>query len=45
MVNVHAAGGIKMMKAAVEGLEEGSAGGIRPEIIAVTQLHLQIRRL
>ena len=26
------------MKAAVEGLEEGSAGGIRPEIIAVTQL-------
>ena len=36
--NVHAAGGIKMMKAAVEGLEEGSAGGIRPEIIAVTQL-------
>ena len=38
MVNVHAAGGIKMMKAAVEGLEEGSAGGIRPEIIAVTQL-------
>ena len=31
MVNVHAAGGIKMMKAAVEGLEEGSAGGIRPQ--------------
>ena len=38
MVNVHAAGGIKMMKAAVEGLEEGASGGIRPEIIAVTQL-------
>ena len=38
MVNVHAAGGINMMKAAVEGLEEGSSGGIRPEIIAVTQL-------
>ena len=38
MVNVHAAGGIKMMKAAVEGLEEGAPCGERPEIIAVTQL-------
>ena len=38
MVNVHAAGGIKMMQAAVEGLEEGSEVGARPEIIAVTQL-------
>ncbi len=38
MVNVHAAGGIKMMKAAVEGLEEGAHCGERPEIIAVTQL-------
>lgn len=38
MVNVHAAGGIKMMRAAIEGLEEGSEGGERPEIIAVTQL-------
>ncbi|GAF66139.1 orotidine 5'-phosphate decarboxylase [Bacillus sp. TS-2] len=39
MVNVHAAGGIKMMKAALEGLEEGTAPGIqRPKLIAVTQL-------
>lgn len=38
MVNVHAAGGIRMMKAAVEGLEDGSTGAARPEIIAVTQL-------
>lgn len=38
MVNVHAAGGIRMMKAAVEGLEDGSTGAERPEIIAVTQL-------
>lgn len=39
MVNVHAAGGKKMMAAAIEGLEEGSAGkGRRPLCIAVTQL-------
>lgn len=39
MVNVHAAGGIKMMKAALEGLEEGTAPGRqRPKLIAVTQL-------
>lgn len=38
MVNVHAAGGIRTMKAAVEGLEDGSTGAARPEIIAVTQL-------
>ena len=38
MVNVHAAGGKKMMAAAIEGLEEGSAGGKRPLCIAVTQL-------
>ena len=38
MVNVHAAGGIEMMKAAVEGLEEGAAGAQRPLCIAVTVL-------
>lgn len=38
MVNVHAAGGVKMMKAAIEGLEEGSTFGERPKLIAVTQL-------
>ena len=39
MVNVHAAGGKKMMAAAIEGLEEGSSGkGRRPLCIAVTQL-------
>ena len=38
MVNVHAAGGKKMMAAALEGLEEGSVGGKRPLCIAVTQL-------
>jgi orotidine-5'-phosphate decarboxylase len=37
MVNCHAAGGIEMMKAAKQGLEEG-AKGKRPLIIAVTQL-------
>lgn len=37
MVNVHAAGGKKMMAAAVEGLEEGKPGN-RPLCIAVTQL-------
>ena len=37
MVNVHAAGGKKMMSAAIEGLEEGCSGK-RPLCIAVTQL-------
>ena len=38
MVNVHAAGGIDMMRAALEGLKEGRQDGTRPLIIAVTQL-------
>ena len=39
MVNVHAAGTIPMMKAAVEGLIEGTPEGMnRPLCIAVTQL-------
>jgi orotidine-5'-phosphate decarboxylase len=39
MVNVHAAGGKKMMEAALEGLEMGTpAGQKRPLLIAVTQL-------
>lgn len=39
MVNVHAAGGTKMMRAAWEGLAEGTpAGQERPLCIAVTQL-------
>ncbi|ANT56535.1 MULTISPECIES: orotidine-5'-phosphate decarboxylase [Bacillus] len=39
LVNVHAAGGKRMMQAAVEGLESGTpAGQNRPGIIAVTQL-------
>lgn len=40
ITNVHAAGGITMMKAALEGLEEGAkaAGYERPVLIAVTQL-------
>ncbi|WP_379967116.1 orotidine-5'-phosphate decarboxylase [Ectobacillus sp. sgz5001026] len=38
MVNVHAAGGSKMMQAALQGLEEGAAGRTRPICIAVTQL-------
>ncbi|MED3660342.1 orotidine-5'-phosphate decarboxylase [Ureibacillus sp. FSL K6-8385] len=37
LVNVHAAGGKRMMEAALEGLEEGSTGK-RPMLIAVTQL-------
>ena len=37
IVNLHAAGGIQMMKAALEGLEEGG-NGKRPLCIAVTQL-------
>lgn len=39
LVNVHAAGGIEMMRAAVEGLEEGKVQGKeRAKLIAVTQL-------
>lgn len=39
MVNVHAAGGSRMMKAALEGLEEGTrAGDRRPLLLGVTQL-------
>lgn len=38
MVNVHASGSIAMMKAAIEGLEEGSIDGKRPLCIAVTCL-------
>ncbi|PZG39526.1 orotidine-5'-phosphate decarboxylase [Listeria ivanovii] len=38
MVNVHAAGGKKMMEYAREGLEIGATGGKRPLLIAVTQL-------
>ncbi|WP_144548942.1 orotidine-5'-phosphate decarboxylase [Bacillus sp. X1(2014)] len=39
LVNVHAAGGIDMMQAALEGLDAGTpAGRKRPNCIAVTQL-------
>ncbi len=39
MVNVHVAGGSKMMEAAIEGLESGTRPGMqRPTCIAVTQL-------
>lgn len=39
LVNVHAAGGTDMMKAAAEGLEAGTAASLkRPHCIAVTQL-------
>ena len=38
IVNVHAAGGIPMMQAAIEGLEEGAIDGKRPLCIAVTIL-------
>jgi orotidine-5'-phosphate decarboxylase len=39
LVNVHAAGGKEMMRAALEGLDEGTAAGRkRPACIAVTQL-------
>ncbi len=38
IVNLHCAGGIAMMKAAIEGLEEGSVNGKRPLCIGVTQL-------
>lgn len=38
IVNLHAAGGSAMMKAAMEGLEEDAVNGKRPLCIAVTQL-------
>jgi orotidine-5'-phosphate decarboxylase len=39
LVNVHVAGGTKMMESAVEGLEAGTPAGMkRPHIIGVTQL-------
>ena len=38
ITNVHAAGGIAMMKAAIDGLKEGAQGGKTPLCIAVTQL-------
>lgn len=38
LVNVHCTGGIAMMKAALEGLEEGAVDGKRPLCIGVTQL-------
>ncbi len=38
MVNVHASGSIAMMKAALQGLEEGKTGDKRPLCIAVTCL-------
>ena len=38
MVNVHASGSIAMMKAAIEGLNEGAEGKTRPLCIAVTCL-------
>ena len=38
VVNVHVAGGSAMMKAAMEGLNEGAVNGKRPLCIAVTQL-------
>ncbi len=38
IVNVHCAGGIAMMKAAIEGLNEGAKDGKRPLCIGVTQL-------
>lgn len=39
MVNVHAAGGMSMMQAALEGLNKGAASsGVSPLLIAVTQL-------
>ena len=38
IVNVHASGGVAMMKAALQGLEEGKTGDKRPLCIAVTCL-------
>lgn len=37
LVNVHAAGGLEMMSAALKGLEDGTPNA-RPQLIAVTQL-------
>ena len=38
MINVHVSGSVAMMKAAIEGLEEGKTGDKRPICIAVTCL-------
>lgn len=38
ITNLHAAGGIKMMEAALKGLREGAGEGKMPKLIAVTQL-------
>lgn len=38
MVNVHASGSVAMMKAAIDGLQEGTMNGKRPLCIAVTCL-------
>lgn len=38
ITNLHAAGGIKMMEAALKGLREGAGEGKIPKLIAVTQL-------
>lgn len=38
MTNVHATGGLEMMKSALKGLSEGSIENPRPFLIAVTQL-------
>lgn len=39
MLNVHAAGGVRMMEEALEGLDKGTpAGKVRPSLISVTQL-------
>ncbi len=38
ITNVHAAGGVKMMAAALKGLREGAGEGNVPKLIAVTQL-------
>ncbi len=38
IVNLHCAGGVAMMKAAIEGLEAGAVNGKRPLCIGVTQL-------
>jgi orotidine-5'-phosphate decarboxylase len=38
IINVHAAGGVEMMKKARAGLDAGAKGGKRPILLAVTQL-------
>lgn len=38
ITNVHAAGGIEMMRYAKRGLQEGAKGGILPKLISITQL-------